>query len=71
MNLKLAAALFNIIEQFKVLRDGFDRLIDESSSGRDELNAFRLMESHIKPFESKTLVWHHDVSCREEFGYTE
>ena len=61
----LAAALFNIIERFKVLRDGFDRLIDKSSSGRDESIAFRLMESHVKPFESKTLVWHRNVSCRE------
>jgi hypothetical protein len=38
--LQLATALFDVVERFEVFRDGSDRLVDESSSGRDELIAF-------------------------------
>jgi hypothetical protein len=40
LELWFAAALFNIVEQFEVLGDGFNRLVNKSSSQRNKLVAF-------------------------------
>ena len=54
---------FNIVERFEILCDGFDLLINESPSRRDELITFGLMKSNIKPFKSEALVRHRNISC--------